>query len=365
MGLTLHLHIGMPKTGTSAIQSALSEADFGDVAYLRFGPPNHSMVFGTLFEPNPWNRRPHQLAGRSRAEVRALRDAGLETLRREMAHHAASGRRGVIFSAERLATPIEHGEGGLVALHDFFREWCSDIRAYGYVRDPLSYAAAAFQQRLRGGVDAPRLVETPTYRRRFERFDRVLGRDRVSLRRYAPDRFPGGCVVADIAAEMGIALPPGSAVRANESLPAEVSALLYALRLGGHGETTSKAALEVLRGVTALLARSPGRPLAFGAAFLSRFEREDTAWMEARLGEPLDPGPPRAGSFVARDLGDLLDLAASERGRLAAVAAEMAALGQDPAELDRSLEAGLAAGLAARRAGDLSARSRPAAAADG
>jgi len=48
--LTCHLHIGMPKTGTSSIQHTLSRIDLGALRYLPFENNNHSVYFANLFD---------------------------------------------------------------------------------------------------------------------------------------------------------------------------------------------------------------------------------------------------------------------------------------------------------------------------
>ena len=95
--------------------------------------------------------------------------------------------------------------------------------------------ASSFQQRLKGGFERFDPAEFYPRYRRLEVFDSVLGRERVSLWKFDPARFPEGDVVRDFCARLGIEIAPDDVVRVNESLSLPAMSILFAYRVHGPG----------------------------------------------------------------------------------------------------------------------------------
>jgi hypothetical protein len=349
------VHAGMPKTGSSSIQAHFARAAHpglerwdseGFTSHMlpllvAFGEParlaQHRAIRarGQAFVDRLPRLRRRLLAG---AEAQATRLAGSETR--------------FFVSSERL-TQID--DAGSV---EPFARWigarASEIRVIAYVRPPVSWGRSMLQQALKSGIVRPGGLRPvwAQYRERFERLDGAFGRDRVELVAFRPERFPGGDVVADFAARLGLEVAPGSAERANESLSLEAAAILFATHRARReaGErivphTAARAYVEAVR-------RLPGRPLVLAAALWAeplRDQAADLAWIEDRLGEPLDePLDPVPGEIASG--GELMRVAAAALPALAPAIEERLA-DRPAAERDAGLAAlRLTAEMLGRRA---------------
>lgn len=341
-----HLHVGMPKTGTTAIQEAFARLGSGPVRTCPVGPPNKSGVFTVMFENRPWAKKSQRIHDRSREETLALRRRHLSRLSDWLARMSANPAvEGVFFSGERLGTALPKGEIAIGRLHDRFAAHCRGFRVYGYVRPLASHLPSTFQQRLKTGAPATLDLEPlyPDYRLAFEKFDRVFGRENVSLRRFDKRDLMDHDVVADLAAQIGIALPVDGRETLNRSLGLDGVAVLFALRRAGYLARRTEAEAETGAQVFRLLARLGGGPFGFEpdrvGALLARHE-DDLGWIEARIGARVSAEPASSVRVIRHDR-DLLDIAAEARPALAAL--EPGSDGVDPNTVLGWLEHGLAA----------------------
>ncbi len=308
----------MPKTGTSAVQSAFHRHVSPGFEAADLGSANHSVPLILLFEDPDrvaehhafWPRGAGFLAGiperrralRRRFERQMKRLRGTDTT--------------ILISAEALWASrrggLREGLAAALAAHG------AEVEVLCYIRPPLSYAASAFQQRLKshkatGALDLHRLW--PGYRRSVEHLDAVFGESKVRLRLYRRDALRGGDIVEDVAEVLGIPVPQpadASRLRPNLSLGAEAAAFLYAarrrgLRLpDGYGE-----ALQDMRALIAGLRRVGSRPLTFAASAWDPVidaHRAGLGWIEVRLGQSLaESRDPEAFQVASEE--DLLRLA--------------------------------------------------------
>jgi len=294
------LHIGMHKTGSTSIQENLvtfrkpegwryltvaDGANMGQALYK---------MFGTNAQEFHWFKK----QGKS-ADQLAERGARL----REKFHRnlARVPERDVIISAEALSLL---DEAGVVALRDFLAPYFSVIKVVAYVRSPLGFMNSAFQQQLKHGKTAFRFAAArPKYRRRFEKFDEIFGRENVILRKFNPAAFPNGCIVADFCRMLGIQGPPPDQVRrVNESLCREACGILLAYRKFGSGFGVGRTVVKENNWIVAALAAMRGRKFMVARRRLRKaMDMDDVRWMEQRLGKPLKE-PVKAGDeFVAKE----------------------------------------------------------------
>lgn len=179
---TLHLHIGMHKTGTTAFQhgceAARGELEKAGFAYHRddlFMGDNHS-YFRLLLE----HRDPRELE-------RAIRDAFAENKCSDY-----------IISGEDLSY-LEMRNVAL--LKSIFRDYFTEVRVYAVLRPPIAYMHSATQQILkdpRSNIETlfSRWDVTPSYERRFHPFIDLFGT--VTFLPYGP------AAPRDLAQAMGI-----------------------------------------------------------------------------------------------------------------------------------------------------------------
>lgn len=292
----LLLHVGMHKTGTSSIQEVFSQSNDPQLEYVNWINSNHSSLFILLFEDEGKLGQYHGFRNRGEkciADLPDLRATWMEQLTNQI--NGADGKT-VIFSAEDCSAPAY--ASALERLHLFFAQAGSDIGVIGYARAPESFMQAAFQQNLRGGVviDMGRKGPRPNYRERFEKIDRIFGRDQVLLKEYNRNAFPGGDVVKDFADSIGVSRPhKRDIITINESLSLEATALLYVQRTRGRGFVSGFAEAELANNAfVAALSRIGHRRFSFSDGLLSPLVEgmaDDVRWMEERLGHPFSETP--------------------------------------------------------------------------
>jgi hypothetical protein len=220
------------------------------------------------------------------------------------------GDRTLIISGEGI-TFLDEAE-----LHDlasFIRPWIDQTEIVAYVRSPAAFMTSMVLQRMAlqrksGKRDLFDIqLDYPYYRRRFEKFDKVLGRDNVRLWKFDPGSFPSSCVVQDFWAKLGVNFPASRVVRVNESVSRETVALLYTFRkLVGGTRTPSRA--RVRRQISALKDVGATK-FRFSPELLRPVleqHRADIEWMEARLGASLDEKLGEHEPGDVHDEGDLL-----------------------------------------------------------
>ena len=228
------IHAGMHKTGSTAIQAVFGTRGVAGVDHPGGPRANLSdevlLLFaeGRLLDTVHAARLPH-LSRRALMRRRARAEARL-------AARLARCRAAVfLVSAEDIAAP-DFDTAATARMVDFLGRSGRAIELQAYVRAPVSFMQSAFQQRVKqdkpGAAELDARTLWPCYRDRFEKFDTVLGRDRVHLHAFDPAAFPGGDVVADFAARLGVALPEAPPLRANDGLSREAMAVAWC-RLAG------------------------------------------------------------------------------------------------------------------------------------
>ncbi len=325
------LHIGMHKTGSTAIQDGLKAHDDGTTRYARLGAPNHSLVLAALF-----NRRP--------AQQDRLRRKGLGRLlapiykainRRRLLAELSGPTPRLILSGETLSH-FDHAS--MTALAKVLGAHAAGVRVLVYVRDPVSYAGSAFQQRVRGGGHDMKL-SSPSFRKRLKISFAVFGRDAVEVVAYDRQAFGAGGVLADAAQRMGVHPARADAVVVNESLSAAAIGLLYFWNRSAAFSTGSWRHEAARRAMIEDLAQAlPGRFRLAPSRARSVVDPADLEWLQRQTGIDFRncltlPDAPDCDIF-AED-----DLLCARNAALPALIAHLNALGitDVPAEADAAL----------------------------
>lgn len=220
--MTLIMHIGDGKCGSSAIQSAL---------HLQRDALSEA---GILFDTGP-SRRDHFLLTTLLGKITRSSISGqveyaernLHSMAARMADHDH-----VLISDESLfgAEPAK-----VMELLDNAGLDTSSTRAVAYVRPPCSMYPSLIQQQLKGRF---RFIRPDKYNRPIHKFiaywQKVLGREMLTVRLFDRDRLLGQDVVTDFAAFLknttGRAVPDLPKNQKNSSLSAEQIIVLQALR---------------------------------------------------------------------------------------------------------------------------------------
>ncbi len=310
MGQRLYLHCGMHKAGSSAIQDSLAAAPLpAPFQYLSLGAPNGSLAVSQAFAAG--FRRRMERRGRkvSAEDLAAVRRRGRATI--ENAFSGWTAPRGIV-SAEDISSLRE---AELAELQAMLAARCSATLAVIYVREPKSYLESAFQQVLKTFM--PAYATNPLklhFRERFAPFDRVFGRENVSIRWYARGALHNGCVVEDFGRAIGLRVEPSWVISSNRSLSLEAVKLLYVYRsVHGVPDPRDRAVIAFLREV---------RSARFGfhpdlAARLCHVDAAQQRWLAQRVGSDW-PAREADGEAGVRSLGELLHPAPATLERLAA-----------------------------------------------
>lgn len=217
---TAFIHIGMPKTGTTAIQAACDEARETlakqGLHYLS-GDRNHSEWLSLAF----WNEGDALRLAGYRWQDGPDASAHRKSLRDRFEEEISGTGHDLILSAEGLSM-FRLDE--VTALRDALAPFFECFRVIAYLREPLSWATSAAQQATKWSgeqlgdlFDQPRLPEFET---RFRPWLRVFGGDLV-FRAFGPRD-----VVEDFSEAIGLAEPLTSRTRMNEAVSHRSAAVL-------------------------------------------------------------------------------------------------------------------------------------------
>ena len=305
------LHVGMHKTGTTTLQCTLAqELRSGRFCYLRpDAAPNPTETLFMLFR---FREIETILRENGLEEYRSLletsREQNFKALEEQMRRSAPVG----ILSAEMMS---DMDEDEAEALITFCRRFYREIRVLAYIRPPEEYVVSMMAQKAAEGFCAfdPETFY-PHYRARFEKFDRILGRNHVTLLPYGT--LHGGDIVEDFRRRVGIdAKEIGERLEANRSLSLEALALVWFYRRYGTDRRPSAARLHAEGRWIGQLRRESGRRFTLDPERLEalrRRHREDIRWMEERLGAPLRSRPPSAETIRLDTEETLLALGETE-----------------------------------------------------
>jgi hypothetical protein len=200
----------------------------------------------------------------------------------------------------------------------FLYDQTKDVQVIAYVRSPCSFMNSAFQQRVKGG----KLKQFkpgnlwPNYQSRFEKIDKVFGRENVTLKPFIRDELKDGNVVLDFAAFLNVSVDIENIVLSNESLSLEATALLYAQRRLGKGMLKGFGrALKINADFIEHLSQIKGRRMTFSRSLVeqtAKAQAADILWIEERLGRDFLDLPDSGAGGISSE-ADLLDIAAEQQ----------------------------------------------------
>ncbi len=281
------IHIGMHKTGTTSIQQSLHRFADKRFFYANLGGVcNHSLAIFSIFADKPESHHLHKVSKRDRAGV-ARYISEMKSDLEESIDNAAD--RTLLISGEDIGML---SIAALNKLKSYFAKHFEEISIVGYVRAPAAYISSGFQEKVKGGVTRGFDVakEYRNYQKSFDKFDTVFGKENVHLWKFAPEIFPGGCVVSDFCQRLQIELPANRIVRSNESLSRPLVALFFT-----YGKYAAQFGFERMAGAES---QRMARTLSAENDLKFRFSpdilrpilednHKDIQWMETRLGQPL------------------------------------------------------------------------------
>lgn len=305
----LILHVGMHKTGSTAIQASLAGYRDGVFEYAPLPPAveadrprafNHSFFLDTAFDHQ--NRRVGKLLsfGVSPADFDRIgaqcRDALEDCLQRTTAEV-------LILSAETITGFDPEDTRALGAV---LRRHAPDIQVYAYVRDPFEYVKSATQEAIKWG-HAGKHPHHMSYRGNFGHLEEVFGAGNMSYRLYRRELLREGDVVSDFASWIGLKTNPARQLEVNTGLSTDAVRCLNVLN-GRQVFPAGNALLHFAwRELMAALGQIFPGPFELPSKMVADgIDIWDLAWMETRLGQRLQLPPYCEKDMDCTDLHDWL-----------------------------------------------------------
>jgi hypothetical protein len=308
---TCHIHIGMPKSGSTSIQRSFSGLDEDRIAYLRLSDINHSYDLQKMFcstYPTHPDAKPLHAVPAARARER-------EGLLGLSEGQIARDRRDCVVSGEIMYILFDEADIG--RLTAFLAPHFDRLRVIAYIREPLGYMRSLMQQLPQTGIPVfdPAGVY-PNYRKSLEPWITALGRQNVELVPFERQTLIGGDVVSDFSMRLGLGKPITATKAENISLTAEAYAMVYAMqreikvdKISGMRLAITK---EKIRRVRGYGVRSLDLdPEACGA--ILRSQAADIDWLVGQIGRPLAPSGRPGNAVLFGSEADVLALAEEVR----------------------------------------------------
>ncbi|MEM6440937.1 MAG: hypothetical protein AAF763_14725 [Pseudomonadota bacterium] len=308
---TCYLHLGMPKTGSTSIQTAFSGYEDRDLVYAKLRVSNHGSALTAKFADAPENSRVFR-----RHAVRG-KNVG-KSVKSKIAHfdQSMNTSKSVIYSCEWIVDTLSPDE--VAKMLAFFKARFDRLVVIAYVRPLASLVNSQFQQQVKMGR-RKFVLPRPRYRKFFGPLVEGVDRENLQLVRFDRADLVGGDVVSDFAHRVGAQQTPKVEEEVNESLSAEAVGAMYAFNkytgplLRPRKRMKSLSMLrETLRGVGEI---KFGLDAELIEAHMQTYA-EDVAWIEAQAGFEVK-GSIKSVPTPVRSEAQLLGMADQLSGRLA------------------------------------------------
>lgn len=289
----LIIHIGMNKTGSSSIQETLFyNLKDKRYRYLDFGTPNHGGPMKIIFQSDFFDR-PHVNRYKfTENEVQEIRKKLIKKIEYQI-NNADSGT--FIISGEEILSlsNFDPEFTDVKKVKSYFSKFFDDIKIVAYVRTPKPFNESLFQQNLKEGVGwhiRPLSTYQP-YKRKFEKFDVVFGKENVHLWKFDPITFPKKDVVLDFCEKIGIKVDEKDVVRVNESLSLEAISLLYVYRKYYQIQENGSENIKENQMMIEVFQKIGNKKYKTASSFMKPFfekNEEDISWIKARMEQDFD-----------------------------------------------------------------------------
>lgn len=281
------IHAGMPKTGSTSLQTTLSKGISDTrVSYANLPESNHSGVIYSLFTENPESYHAHIWHNRNSEQIKEYNSLNLERLIKGFCDTSS---RIEIISGEDI---YHLSELALRGFYNLLITYFKRVIIVAYIRPPKSHMESSFQQLVKyHGISSFDFRQIYHPAGNFRRFDNVFGRDNVYLWKFDPSRFPNGDITLDFCQRLAIDIDATNIVRENESISLEAISVLFAFNvfLGGNVKPCPKEHIIISRVLGELSVFGKTRFLYSDEYMKEVYEKniDDLEWIEGRLNESI------------------------------------------------------------------------------
>lgn len=219
------LHIGLSKTGTTAIQVSLSKSRSKLLANGLFYPGNetdHALLLPTFHQLGPDHYR-YKNAGVAPAEALRQSQAFLKQFEQKLRRYSGD----VLMSSEYLQNM---NTAAWSKLCHYLENLGFEVHILCYLRHPVSHATSSIQQDVKmGNTRLDELLEEPRWpraRQHLVHVMKVLPKERIHLRRFEDARADG--IEIDILRQIGYGGPLDEIERVNVNTSLSMTGILLA-----------------------------------------------------------------------------------------------------------------------------------------
>lgn len=204
----VYLHIGLPKTGTTAIQLACDvNRKILEKNHILYPAGYWHAQFGSCFSQNPKEYIWNQESGRFKKNLEDIQTEDTRYLQSLQEQFLQSKAKKLVISYEGFADLTVET---LTRMHTYLSDLTDTIYIVMYCREPISCAISDISQRAKTGQlnnpypEKPPMLSVQPFEKICRNFSHIFGLKNLLVRKFAKECFPRGDIRYDFFSLIGI-----------------------------------------------------------------------------------------------------------------------------------------------------------------